>query len=707
MAGRSFGHLAAPPSTAGQTGGRRDGDVIGALSPVLSASGARLAPDVGADLGARLGMDLGDIRIHTDAEAARSARGLRARAYTVGQHIAFADGAYQPSVRAGRRLIAHEVVHVVQQGSGRVGAPSGGVVGRGHASEAEADTVADALDGAPPARPARDGTGAAAACGSGCGAVVQRQAEDEAAARGSSELDAALETLRDAADWVPGLEPLVGAIDVIRVAYDLYQRRENILAQIVDAIDGVVQQVPAEADRIAREHLAGLSGDALEGATCVLSELGGLLVSLADNWREVILGMLEDMLVVPLLARSIPAIIDNVMGIADDLSAGEFGAAVDRVVSIMTEVNGIVGVVFLWFAILETLGLTGAGTIEPGGGNAVGAAAGATVAGVVGVALVSSVVATELVRVARGLQEMSENWEDAQLRQAGCRQVAEGVFTLAVTALLFFIGPSIQRFAQRIIAEARVAVTSAVRSAAAEFSGLAGPQLAPAGAGAGGAMPFSRGVPEPVFPEPARPAPRPAARPPVAEPTPTGTPAPTEITPIAGRGGRTPARAPQGSPAAAGVSGAAAEGAVGRAREGEEPAGPHRMKAQIQEDKTHYGSAVVDAANPGVGVTAREFELCQAAARDNARLPADPRTRKEQLPSRFVGGVNRAKSRQSQLIRTQTIPAGGIPADRVEDINELRVCFSPRSLNLVTCGGRGQVRLDVENLAGHNLREPG
>jgi hypothetical protein len=62
----------------------------------------------------RLGHDLGDVRFHTDAAASGAARAIRARAYTHGRDIAFAPGEYAPASREGRRLIAHELVHVVQ-----------------------------------------------------------------------------------------------------------------------------------------------------------------------------------------------------------------------------------------------------------------------------------------------------------------------------------------------------------------------------------------------------------------------------------------------------------------------------------------------------------------------------------------------------------------------------------------------------------------
>lgn len=64
----------------------------------------------------RFGHDFSTVRVHRDAASARSAREVDAQAYTVGRHIVFAAGAYAPDSGVGRRLIAHELAHVVQQG---------------------------------------------------------------------------------------------------------------------------------------------------------------------------------------------------------------------------------------------------------------------------------------------------------------------------------------------------------------------------------------------------------------------------------------------------------------------------------------------------------------------------------------------------------------------------------------------------------------
>lgn len=63
----------------------------------------------------RFGFDFSHVQLHTDRSAAAEARALNTRAFTVGHHIAFNAGEYAPDTIAGRRLLAHELTHVVQQ----------------------------------------------------------------------------------------------------------------------------------------------------------------------------------------------------------------------------------------------------------------------------------------------------------------------------------------------------------------------------------------------------------------------------------------------------------------------------------------------------------------------------------------------------------------------------------------------------------------
>lgn len=102
------------------------GEVSAAAPPlmhdVLQSSGKPLDPATRGFMETRLDFDLSRVRIHTDSRAAESARAMSALAYTHGTHVVFAAGQFAPGVSAGRRLLAHELAHVMQQ-EGPVRAP--------------------------------------------------------------------------------------------------------------------------------------------------------------------------------------------------------------------------------------------------------------------------------------------------------------------------------------------------------------------------------------------------------------------------------------------------------------------------------------------------------------------------------------------------------------------------------------------------------
>jgi hypothetical protein len=82
---------------------------------VLRSPGQPLDAEVRSFFERRFGHDFGDIRVHTDSRAADSALATKALAYTVGNNIVFAKGAFAPQTRTGKRLLAHELAHTVQQ----------------------------------------------------------------------------------------------------------------------------------------------------------------------------------------------------------------------------------------------------------------------------------------------------------------------------------------------------------------------------------------------------------------------------------------------------------------------------------------------------------------------------------------------------------------------------------------------------------------
>jgi hypothetical protein len=84
---------------------------------INNRSSGRTPLDIGTKgfMESRFGYNFSNVKIHADETAARSANSVNALAYTVGDDIVFGEGQYQPHTLDGRRLLAHELTHVIQQ----------------------------------------------------------------------------------------------------------------------------------------------------------------------------------------------------------------------------------------------------------------------------------------------------------------------------------------------------------------------------------------------------------------------------------------------------------------------------------------------------------------------------------------------------------------------------------------------------------------
>ena len=179
---------AAPPTsvlhlqrTAGNAGVatslQRDEEASPVKDVVGKGGGRALDEDTRATMEDHLGADFSDVRVHDDATASHSAEAVGAHAYTVGNEIVFQQGGFRPDSDDGRRTLAHELTHVVQQRSGPVDAtPAGGGIALSDPSdrfEREAERTAERV-----ASGQRADVGGATA--SAPANSVQRQADDEA-----------------------------------------------------------------------------------------------------------------------------------------------------------------------------------------------------------------------------------------------------------------------------------------------------------------------------------------------------------------------------------------------------------------------------------------------------------------------------------------------------------------------------------------------
>lgn len=121
------------------------------VNEVLRSSGQPLDLATRAFMESRFGHDFSQVQVHTDGRAAESAEAVDARAYTVGSNIVFGAGQYQPETLSGRRLLAHELVHAIQQ-SRAGGQRQDDISEQNDAFEAEAHHAAVSVDSGPSIR---------------------------------------------------------------------------------------------------------------------------------------------------------------------------------------------------------------------------------------------------------------------------------------------------------------------------------------------------------------------------------------------------------------------------------------------------------------------------------------------------------------------------------------------------------------------------
>lgn len=85
------------------------------IDKVVSNSGSPLEKPVQNEMNEKMGIDFSNVRIHTDNDSAKSAKSLNASAYTLGNHIVFDEGQYNPNSVDGKKLLTHELVHTTQK----------------------------------------------------------------------------------------------------------------------------------------------------------------------------------------------------------------------------------------------------------------------------------------------------------------------------------------------------------------------------------------------------------------------------------------------------------------------------------------------------------------------------------------------------------------------------------------------------------------
>jgi hypothetical protein len=107
---------------------------------IVPGSGESLAAPVQSSMEAAFDNDFSHVRLHHNQKAGQIAHALNARAFTVGKHIIFAPGQYAPETKQGQKLLAHELVHTLQQRAG-AGMRAGASLTRDHSVSLSSSTV--------------------------------------------------------------------------------------------------------------------------------------------------------------------------------------------------------------------------------------------------------------------------------------------------------------------------------------------------------------------------------------------------------------------------------------------------------------------------------------------------------------------------------------------------------------------------------------
>jgi len=124
---------------------------------IVNSPGRPLDAATRSSMEPRFGYDLSRVRVHTDEQAAQSARAVHASAYTAGDHVVFGAGQYSPGTSAGQRTMTHELTHVLQQASGPVpGTPVAEGLSVSHPADPFERAAERVTDGRPPNRAAAE-----------------------------------------------------------------------------------------------------------------------------------------------------------------------------------------------------------------------------------------------------------------------------------------------------------------------------------------------------------------------------------------------------------------------------------------------------------------------------------------------------------------------------------------------------------------------
>lgn len=461
----------------------------------------------------RMGEDFGDVRIHTGRDADRAAQSIDARAFTLGDDIVFRSGEYQPNTQDGKRLLAHELTHVVQQRTGTSG-NSGSMgdvetekslqrqvlpypIGEGteKGTESSGQSVrsqkleTEPSTGTPTGTSQQQGSSQqegssekgsflssfgsasekAMECAERTGMSVSRLSTldfdsltsllglPEPKGSPPQKLDAAITALlHPCLQMFPGYSQLVAVEKLqeiqafIRGAWKVIQNPRALLEPLKKALGERIKKVPEEARQKVRENAEGkLSESHIEG---ILRHMEPKIQYLLENWWEVLKkSAWEQIWPWEGAMTDLTTIFKHIGEGATHLWNLNLGKAGSELLESWRSTNALLGRFYGWFFIASTLIGTVVGAFFGGAGAVPGFIAGASFATEVGMGLLVSAIAAETVNIGKGVVGIhtAENRKD---REAAYEDVAESGLGLGIMAGLALLGAAAARFARAMIA---------------------------------------------------------------------------------------------------------------------------------------------------------------------------------------------------------------------------------------------------------------
>ena len=317
------------PGNAGTRGSDAGSD------PTIGASSGRGLPgSVRSEFEWRLGYDFGGVRIHTGPRADAIARDLDAVAFTVGQNVFFRAGAYRPSTIGGKRLLAHELTHVVQQGGSEPLATESTATGRA-ASPAGSSGSTPAVARREDATVRRQGLGLGLGPGALLGNTWLRLGRSMKLRVVDTAIQGALTTIEN----FPGKAMLGGLWTFVKPGLrGFYERLQAAKADVkITAVDKLARIMSGQSVAYAKGLLIGtVKGFFVDGLWGIFEAIKMVINGATKLWD--FLGAVREL--VGAFPEKIQSLYENAKGIAATL-ATNVGPAMQEIENLLTDPQAV------------------------------------------------------------------------------------------------------------------------------------------------------------------------------------------------------------------------------------------------------------------------------------------------------------------------------------------------------------------------------